>query len=673
MRPILLCAVALITACTPVQRAAQRPATATAFTSVTVITMADSVPRSGYTVVVRGDRIEAVGPDSDVRIPEGAVLIPGHGAYLLPGLIDAHVHLEWTPDTSDLLLYVANGVTTVRNLDGRAHLLEWARDVTAGRTLGPRIVSSGMVIDGRDRGYDETAVATTPEDGRRIVAEQADAGFAFIKVYDALRADVYAAIVDEARRRNLPVVGHIPDAVPLAQAVRAGQRSIEHFNGFADVVAADSGSTDEMRFLAVPVDSLAAERLAQLLAEHDVFIVPTFVVFDRAVPADAARAYFGRPEHAYLHPQLTEGWAYLYYNFAFRPPGFFASLEDGAGSRALVTRILQRRGVPLVAGTDAPLLSVEPGFSMHRELAHFVSAGLKPYDALRAATVTGARLLGMEEEVGTIDVGKRADLVLVGNDPLRDIATLRRPLGVMAAGRWLPRAELDRRLETLLRSNARPRNSFAAAPDPAAWAGDVVEYTYQFRGRPLGMERTRREAGAFIAQVVTDNPRDAWYELRWDLGERNRGARLQLTGWAHAQGTRIAIGRQAGRVSISIAEAGTTADTVVSLADDGLLVGPGLAGLVPASHAAMQLDVAQKTTLPFAGVLLEDAPRIVEGTMTIERRADRQALRVFDVGFVMGDREEESRLVLDASGEVVAWTWEHPVGEFGYSRDQREP
>lgn len=166
-----------------------------------------------------------------------------------------------------------------------------------------------MVIDGRDRVYDETAVATTPAEGRRIVAEQADMGFRFVKVYNALAPDVYAAIVAEAGRRGMPVVGHIPDAVSIEAAVRAGQRSVEHFNGFAPVIAAESASAAEMAFLAVPVDSAAVERLADLLADLGVFVVPTFTAFARAAPVERAREMFDRPEHAYMHPQLTEGWA----------------------------------------------------------------------------------------------------------------------------------------------------------------------------------------------------------------------------------------------------------------------------------------------------------------------------------------------------------------------------
>ncbi len=675
MRHLPLWATALIALCGPALLAVQRPEVATAFTGVTVITMADSLPRNGVTVVVRSDQIEAIGPDADVQIPEGAVVIPGGGAYLLPGLVDAHVHLEWTPDTSDLLLYVANGVTTVRSMDGRTHLLDWAEEISAGRMLGPRIVSAGMVIDGRDRVYDETAVATTPSEGRRIVAEQAEMGFRFVKVYDDLAPDVYAAIVAEAGRRGMPVVGHIPDAVGIEAAVRAGQRSVEHFNGFAPVIAADSASTAEMRFLAVPVDSAAVERLADVLTDLGVFVVPTLAAFARAAPVERAVEWFDRPEHEYMHPQLTEGWAYLYYNYAFRPPAFFAALEDGERSRALVARILHRKGVPLAVGTDAPLLSVEPGFAVHRELAHFVDAGLEPYQALRAATVTAARLLGMEREIGTIAVGKRADLLLVASNPLEDLSTLRRPLGVMVEGRWVPRAELDRRMETLARSFTRPKNGFAAAPNPTAWASeDVRLYTYQFRGRPLGGERTSRERGVFMAQVVTDNPEDPWYELRWELGERNRGLRLELMGWGEPPRSRVAIDRQAGRVAVSVSGGGVAMDTVLQLPDEGLLLGPGLAGLAPAMSVAMQLGVSGNTTLPVAGVRFEDVPQIVQGLVTIERGADSLGLRLFDLKFASdGGREEESRLVLNGAGEPVAWMWDHPLGQFGYVRNQREP
>jgi hypothetical protein len=239
-----------------------------AIVGATVLPMTDPEAVLGdHTVVVRGERIEAVGPRSSIAIPAGARVIDGRGRWLMPGLQDMHVHLEHVEDPDILKLFVAHGVTTVRNMDGRPFILDWRRRVASGALLGPRIVTAGPIIDGAPPARDDNLAVADAVAASRAVEAQAAAGYDFIKTYANLSPSAYQAILAAAQARGLRVAGHVPRGVSL-QAAADAQWSLEHLGDFATAVTRDGAVAPgwARRRLAAPFDAAKAAALARSLA-----------------------------------------------------------------------------------------------------------------------------------------------------------------------------------------------------------------------------------------------------------------------------------------------------------------------------------------------------------------------------------------------------------------------
>lgn len=441
---------------------------AIAIEHVTVIDGTGAPARADQTVVVAGERIVAVGPAASTPVPRGARRIDGRGRWLIPGLWDMHVHafaVDFAAWTGPLLL--AHGVTGARDMgffvDSARH---WRGEVAAGRVQGPRLVVGGR-LDGPANRAPWVARAATADEARRAVDSLHAAGADFIKVYSALPRDAWQGAAEEARRRGIPLAGHVPYAVGVAEAARAGQRSIEHQD---DLLRACSAEDEGMRreLLAMPADAPPARQLALVrdhaarirggydaarcgaltaaLAEAGTWMTPTLVVY---------QPYLARGDTAVMHPSASR------YVPAALAAEWRARLERaGPGDTATVgayvslarTGELHRAGVPLLAGTDAPLAYLLPGLSLHDELALLVRAGLTPLQAIRAATGEAAAYLGADS-LGVVAPGKLADLVLLEADPLADIRHTRRIHTVVARGRVVDRDALLRRAE---RFAARP-------------------------------------------------------------------------------------------------------------------------------------------------------------------------------------------------------------------------
>lgn len=427
----------------PAPAPAQEPI---AFVDVTVVPMTSEERLPHYTVVLRDGRIAAVGPASEVEVPAGAMRIDGRGKWLLPGLADMHVHLF---SRSDLDLYLANGVTTIRNLGGYAaadSILDIRRAIEAGELRGPTIVTSGNWLDGDPPYRDINTIVRTPEEARREIARQDEAGYDFVKVYEGLTPEVYAAIVEAADARGMPVTGHVPSRVGIEGVLRSGQSGIEHAGAIL-LPALGFRPTEE-----------ASRALARQVAEAGVAVTPTLWMIElafrqRSGPAGIAEVV-ARPEMRYLPPERLATW---------RDDNMFAAYPrvpaaEGAVRREAVRRFvghLRDAGARILVGTDADVAGSVPGFAIHEELRRLVAAGLTPREALRAATAAPAEYLAEVlpdlEPFGTIEVGRRADLILLDADPLEDVAHLEQPAGVMARGAWFPASELQALLDSAAR------------------------------------------------------------------------------------------------------------------------------------------------------------------------------------------------------------------------------
>ena len=410
----------------------------TAFTNVTVIDGRSPQPRENRTVVIRGNRIVAEGPATSVKVPAGARVIDGRGKFLIPGLWDMHVHTVMPGGRLVLPLYIANGVTGVRDMAGDwATIKAWRAEIAAGSLIGPRIVASGPYLEGGDQPIPHILVRS-PADAAPAVDSLVRLGVDFIKVHGQLSPESYFAIARAARARKIPFAGHVSRTVGAAAASDSGQASIEHILAIPNPCTAAEVTELAPRF---PVqralgvcDTLDQAPLYEKLKRNGTWVVPTLVAQvevsrwpKRDLPGDSVQRY--------LPDSLKTYVAGIFPMVDSVPPDADINGAKLFNKRDAVTGALFRAGVGVMAGTDAPLRNAPPGFGLHEELLHFTRAGLTPFEALRAATYGPARFLGMLDSLGTVEAGKVADLVLLSANPLADIRNSSRTEYVVANGK----------------------------------------------------------------------------------------------------------------------------------------------------------------------------------------------------------------------------------------------
>lgn len=405
-----------------------------AFVDVTVLPMDSERRLEHQTVVVADGRIRAVGPAAEVAIPPGATRIDGRGRFLLPGMAEMHAHLPGPSTPRELVervlfLYVANGITTARGMLGNPEHLALRDRIARGEVLGPHLYVAGPALGGN--------TARSPEEGRRLVAEQHAAGYDHVKIQEGLTLETYDAIAAAARAAPIAFVGHVPDAAGLAHVLASGQATVDHFDNFAATLDADGEVTN------AEVGALvAAARNA------GVWAVPTMALWETFRSDEPVASLRQRPELRYVPAQWVENWSVAVASLRGNTP------DPAPGARELeirrrVLKAAADSGMGLLFGTDSPQLFSVPGFSIHREARVMAAAGLTPFQILAAGTRNVADFYRARAEFGTVTVGCRADLLLLEADPLLDIANLERRAGVMVAGRWLDGAEIDRRLAAI--------------------------------------------------------------------------------------------------------------------------------------------------------------------------------------------------------------------------------
>jgi len=451
---------------------------AVAITHVNVIDATGSPPQADMTVIVREQRIVALGKSAATPPPADATLVDGRGKFLIPGLWDMHVHEvfgDWLPRNEQVVLplFVANGVTGVRDMGGDLDVLkEWRARIAAGELLGPRLYIAGPMLDGPVPRFPSSAPVANAADGRKVVDDLKARGVDFIKIQSLIPRDGYFAAAEEAKKVGLTFVGHVPDAVRASEASNAGQKSIEHFTGIFEACSTieDQLVNGRPRGPGPNVstyDATRAKAVIALMAKNRTWQVPTLVwehgqwlvdVIDKThdpltkyAPAAWKDHTWPMFVHDIMQSMDTDP-------LAVRQRFFQMELE--------MTLAMFRAGVPFMAGTDtAAGVHVLPGFSLHEELALFVKAGLTPMQALQTATRNPAEFMGRLDDMGTVAQGKLADLVLLDANPLDDIANTRKIHAVVLAGRYFDRANLDRMLKGVERAAAQPE-----PPAPATGA-----------------------------------------------------------------------------------------------------------------------------------------------------------------------------------------------------------
>lgn len=413
---------------------------AVAFTHVSVIDGTNPSPRPDQTVVIRGNRIAQVGPAASTSIPAGTTVMDSRGKFLVPGLWDMHVHTVMPGGRAVLALYVANGVTGVRDMAGDwAQITAWRREIADGRLVGPRIVAAGPYIEGGDVPIPHI-LARTPEEAVAAVDSLARLGVDFVKLHSQFKREVYFAAARAARARGLRVAGHVPRSITPEEASDSGVSSIEHMLQVPTPCTPAESLALAPRF---PVQSVLGrctsddlQPLFARLVRNGTWVVPTLVA-GYEIAVWPRRELPGDTVAAYLPDSLRRYVAEIFPMPDSIPPDADVVGRALFAKRVALVGAMYRAGVGILPGTDAPLRNSPPGFGLHGELALLAQAGLSPFDVLRLATLEPARYLGLLDSLGTIGPGKLADLVLLDADPLADIANLRRVGAVMANGRLL--------------------------------------------------------------------------------------------------------------------------------------------------------------------------------------------------------------------------------------------
>jgi imidazolonepropionase-like amidohydrolase len=404
-----------------------KPTGPLALIGATVIDVTGKPPIPNAVVLIEGDRIVAAGPRSTIKIPDGAKMIDATGRFLLPGLWDMHAHFYQTEFGP---AYLAAGITTARDVGNDIEFGTSLRDAAKEkRGLGPRMLLAGY-IDGKD-GHGFDVQVETPEEARAAVQRYKEAGYEQVKIRNKVKPETLKVICAEAHRLGMTVTGHVPDGMNALQAVDAGMDQISHLN-YAETGFFPNRNRNNLP-LTINLTASNVTNALKFFKEHGTVIDPTDAVLELMIrPMNIPIETF-EPGVTKIPAELTE---------QINKKG--GSAEEAQGLRMVldvflkITGALHRAGVPIVAGTDVGV----PGHTLYRELELYVKAGLTPLEAIQTATIVPARVIKLDSEVGTIEAGKRADLVILDANPLDNISNIRKVRFVVTQGRLFDSATL---------------------------------------------------------------------------------------------------------------------------------------------------------------------------------------------------------------------------------------
>lgn len=387
------------------------------------------------TVVISKGRIIAAGPRQKVKIPGGAKKVDARGKTILPGLWDMHAHfeqVEWGP------IYLAAGATTVRDCGNEFEFIKAVRDAIAdGHGLGPRLLLAG-IVDGTGPLALGVARVDTPEEAKMWVDRYHDAGFQQMKIYSSVKLEELKDVADEAHRLGMTVTGHVPEGLNAYQTIEAGQDQINHVQYVADIMrplsAPDASRLDRMKADAeVDTNSAEAQKAVAFLVNHGTVVDPTLSIFEFETANSKKPPASFEPGVTKVAPELAQPLIDV------GPPSPLSELFQRSFDKDLqIVAALHRAGVPIVAGTDQTV----PGYSLYREIELYVQAGFTPMEAIQAATIVPARVMGLDKELGTIEIGKQADLIILNANPLESIHNIRTVEYVITGGTMYHCAEL---------------------------------------------------------------------------------------------------------------------------------------------------------------------------------------------------------------------------------------
>ncbi|MCH3882039.1 MULTISPECIES: amidohydrolase family protein [Tenacibaculum] len=406
------------------------------------------------TVVIKNKKILSI----NETIPNNAKIIDGTGKWLIPGLVDMHVHTnadlnfrENAPtqgatffmDTQDVMTtYIANGVTTIFELEGRVEHFGQRNEIAKGKVIGPRMAIAALINGGNPN--NSGRIVNTASDARQVVRSIKAEGYNFVKVYSKLNIESFETIIDESKKQGLKVVGHIPDAFK-------GQTEKAFVPNFGLVAHAEEFSKQIRNQTKTKKD---AQYFAQLSKENDTWLIPNLIAIvkirDQVQSLDSIRLM---ETLKYVHPLLQDKWLTSNNYNKHSSSEFIDYLDSLITFHKGMVVAFKEAGVPMVAGTDAGVSGIVTGFSLHDELELLVDAGLTNEEALFSATRLPAEWLEIENNIGTIEINKYADLILLDANPLEDIKNTRTINGVFVNGTWLDKEQIEKMLSNLEKWN----------------------------------------------------------------------------------------------------------------------------------------------------------------------------------------------------------------------------
>lgn len=422
------------------------------FTNVSVVPMATEVVLPNQTVIVKNGLITAVG--SKLSYDKNALVIDAKGKFLMPGIAEMHAHVPPNDDIEAqkdvLLLFAANGVTTIRGMLGHPSHLTLRSKIQSGEIVGPRLYTSGPSFSG--------ASVKTPEEGIEKVKSQKQAGYDFMKMHPGLSKTNFEAVVKTAKEVGMTFGGHVSFNVGVWRSAEVGYATIDHLDGIVQslVPRLDTLTEEEAGLFGVfsghRADLSKLNPVMKTLKDNHVWVVPTQTLAEHwQSPKLSAQDLLASPEMKYMDKTLLKNWTLAKENTLKSPLYNPESVIKYVEVRRKIIYECQRQGVGLLLGSDAPQVFSVPGFSLQHELSYLVASGLTPYQALCTGTVNVGKFF-KQDNLGIIQKGAVADLILLNANPLTNIKAIAAIEGVMLNGRWLSKADIELILKKLVKT-----------------------------------------------------------------------------------------------------------------------------------------------------------------------------------------------------------------------------
>jgi hypothetical protein len=451
---LLLVSTMAMTACNQAQE--QVSSTATLISNANIVNVRSGEILKNHQVVVDSGKIKSV--SETLENPEAYQnKIDASGKYLMPGLAEMHAHIPQPPTSQErvedvLFLYLSNGITTIRGMLGHPSHLELREQALDGELTSPRIFTSSPSLNGNS--------VTTPEEAAEKVAAYEKEGYDFLKIHPGIQLEVFDQLVQTADSVGIPFAGHVPVDVGIHRALESQYASIDHVDGFLEGLVPESENVDptENGFFGYNFTALAdtakIDELVRLAAENKVWIVPTQSLFTKWFAPTDADEMLSLPEMKYMPPVTLEDWKRRKQESTGEDSGFDEEQwQKFDAIRKQLIKSLSEDGHGMLLGSDAPQLFNVPGFSIHKEMQDMKDAEMSNLEIIRSGTINPAIFFDMEDTFGEVKEGLDADLILLEENPLKNLEALKRLAGVMRQGQWIPKAEIDQRLSEIAEKN----------------------------------------------------------------------------------------------------------------------------------------------------------------------------------------------------------------------------